>query len=93
LNKEIDHEIVVALKEVILEEKSINMVFEYAEHDILIRFFGVPIFLVTRLISESKVSKLGAKHYSKAIDCCAVGCVMAELASFRPIFTFVIIVF
>jgi cyclin-dependent kinase 8/11 len=29
---------------------------------------------------------LGAKHYSKAIDCWAVGCVMAELASLRPIF-------
>ena len=29
---------------------------------------------------------LGAKHYNKAIDCWAVGCVMAELASLRPIF-------
>ena len=27
----------VALKEVILEEKSIYMVFEYAEHDFLVR--------------------------------------------------------
>jgi cyclin-dependent kinase 8/11 len=29
---------------------------------------------------------LGAKHYNKAIDCWAVACVMAELASLRPIF-------
>jgi cyclin-dependent kinase 8/11 len=29
---------------------------------------------------------MGAKHYSKAIDCWAIGCVMAELASLRPIF-------
>ena len=29
---------------------------------------------------------LGAKHYNKAVDIWAVGCVMAELASLRPIF-------
>ncbi|KAG6333769.1 hypothetical protein ID866_5317 [Astraeus odoratus] len=29
---------------------------------------------------------MGAKHYHKAIDCWAVGCVFAELASLRPIF-------
>jgi len=29
---------------------------------------------------------LGAKHYNKAIDIWAVGCVLAELASLRPIF-------
>lgn len=37
LNREIDHENVVALKEVMLEDKSIYMVFEYAEHDFLVR--------------------------------------------------------
>ena len=37
LNKEISHANVVALKEVILEDKSIYMVFEYAEHDFLVR--------------------------------------------------------
>ncbi|CCA70713.1 related to SSN3-cyclin-dependent CTD kinase [Serendipita indica DSM 11827] len=35
LNREIQHENVVALKEAILEDKSIYMVFEYAEHDFL----------------------------------------------------------
>ena len=35
LNREISHENVVALKEVILEDKSIYMVFDYAEHDFL----------------------------------------------------------
>jgi cyclin-dependent kinase 8/11 len=29
---------------------------------------------------------LGAKHYTKAVDMWAVGCVIAELASLRPIF-------
>ena len=29
---------------------------------------------------------LGAKHYNKAIDIWAAGCVLAELASLRPIF-------
>ena len=38
LNREISHENIVALKEVILEDKSIYMVFEYAEHDFLVRF-------------------------------------------------------
>ena len=36
LNREISHVNVVALKEVILEEKSIYMIFEYAEHDFLV---------------------------------------------------------
>ncbi|KAG8807956.1 cyclin-dependent protein kinase [Serendipita sp. 411] len=35
LNREIRHENVVALKEAMLEDKSIYMVFEYAEHDFL----------------------------------------------------------
>lgn len=29
---------------------------------------------------------LGAKHYNKAVDCWATGCVIAELAGLRPIF-------
>jgi cyclin-dependent kinase 8/11 len=29
---------------------------------------------------------MGAKHYNKAVDMWATGCVMAELASLRPIF-------
>lgn len=37
MNREISHENVVAMKEVILEEKSIYMIFEYAEHDFLVR--------------------------------------------------------
>lgn len=51
LNREIDHENVVALKEVILEDKSIYMVFEYAEHDFLVRS-SVPI-LFSRLSPDS----------------------------------------
>lgn len=36
LNREIKHENIIALREVMLEEKSIYMVFEYAEHDFLV---------------------------------------------------------
>ncbi|KAJ7273196.1 kinase-like domain-containing protein [Mycena rebaudengoi] len=156
LNREIDHENIVALKEVILEDKSIYMVFEFAEHDFLqviqhhattlrsaiatpvlksliYQLFNGLIYLhschilhrdlkpANILINSSGVVKIGdlglarliyqplqplfagdkvvvtiwyrapellmgAKHYNKAIDCWAVGCVMAELASLRPIF-------
>jgi len=156
LNREIDHENIVALKEVILEDKSIYMVFEYAEHDflqvihhhsqtlrspithavlkslvyqllngliylhschilhrdlkpanILITSGGVikigdlglarliyeplqPLFagdkVVVTIWYRAPELLMGAKHYTKAIDCWAVGCVMAELASLRPIF-------
>ncbi|KAI8969459.1 kinase-like protein [Trametes punicea] len=156
LNREISHENVVALKEVILEDKSIYMVFEYAEHDFLqvihhhsqtLRSsISLPVLksltyqllngllylhdahIIHRdlkpaniLITSSGVVKigdlglarlthqplqplclgdkvvvtiwyrapellLGAKHYNKAVDIWAVGCVMAELASLRPIF-------
>ncbi|EJD01713.1 kinase-like protein [Fomitiporia mediterranea MF3/22] len=156
LNREIDHENITALKEVILEDKSIYMIFEYAEHDflqvihhhsqnlrtqisepvlksliyqllngvlylhsshILHRDLKPANILITSngvvkigdlglarlvheplqpLISGDKVVVtiwyrapellLGAKHYTKAIDIWAVGCVLAELASLRPIF-------
>lgn len=36
LNRELHHRNLVALREVILEDKSIYMVFEYAEHDFLV---------------------------------------------------------
>ncbi|KAI0349995.1 kinase-like protein [Trametes cingulata] len=156
LNREISHENIVALKEVILEDKSIYMVFEYAEHDflqvihhhsqtlrsnitqpvlksltyqllngllylhnahiihrdlkpanILITSSGVvkigdlglarlthqplqPLFagdkVVVTIWYRAPELLLGAKHYNKAVDIWAVGCVMAELASLRPIF-------
>ncbi|TFY57178.1 hypothetical protein EVJ58_g7185 [Rhodofomes roseus] len=155
LNREISHENVVALKEVILEDKSIYMVFEYAEHDflqvihhhsqsrtavpmpvlksltyqllngllylhdahiihrdlkpanILITAGGVvkigdlglarltyqplqPLFMGDKVVVtiwyRAPELLLGAKHYNKAVDVWAVGCVMAELVSLRPIF-------
>ncbi|KAI9513215.1 kinase-like protein [Russula earlei] len=156
LNREICHENIVALKEVILEDKSIYMVFEYAEHDflqvihhysqtlrshiphdllkslifqllngllylhdshilhrdlkpanILITSTGIvkigdlglarltyqplqPLFagdkVVVTIWYRSPELLMGSKHYHKAVDCWAVGCVMAELASLRPIF-------
>ncbi|KAK1225327.1 cyclin-dependent protein kinase [Marasmius sp. AFHP31] len=148
LNREINHDNVVALKEVILEDKSIYMVFDYAEHDfltlrhpistpvlksliyqlingliylhschilhrdlkpanILITSKGVvkigdlglarliyeplqPLFIGDKVVVtiwyRAPELLLGAKHYNKAIDCWAVGCVIAELASLRPIF-------
>ncbi|KAF8638096.1 hypothetical protein AX17_002457 [Amanita inopinata Kibby_2008] len=156
LNREINHENVVALKEVILEDKAIHMVFEYAEHDFLqvihhhSQTLRSPIPISTLksliyqllngllylhschilhrdlkpaniLITSSGIVKIGdlglarlvyeplqslhagdkvvvtiwyrapellmgSKHYNKAIDCWATGCVLAELASLRPIF-------
>ncbi|KAH9885999.1 kinase-like protein [Cubamyces lactineus] len=156
LNREISHENIVALKEVILEDKSIYMVFEYAEHDFLqvihhhsqtlrssitqavlksltYQLINGLLYLheahiihrdlkpANILITSSGVVKigdlglarlthqplqplhagdkvvvtiwyrapellLGAKHYNKSVDIWAVGCVMAELASLRPIF-------
>ena len=45
MNREISHENIVALKEVILEDKSIYMVFEYAEHDFLVSLaFGFCVY-------------------------------------------------
>lgn len=38
LNRELHHRNLVALREVILEDKAIYMVFEYAEHDFLVSF-------------------------------------------------------
>ncbi|KAJ8519657.1 hypothetical protein ONZ45_g3417 [Pleurotus djamor] len=156
LNREIEHDNIVALKEVILEDKAIYMVFDYAEHDFLqvihhhsqtlrnnisiavlksliYQLFNGLVYLhschilhrdlkpANILITASGVVKIGdlglarliyqplqplfagdkvvvtiwyrapellmgAKHYNKAIDCWAVGCVMAELAGLRPIF-------
>ncbi|KZV88247.1 kinase-like protein [Exidia glandulosa HHB12029] len=156
LNREIAHDNVVALREVILEDKSIYMVFEYADHDFLQVIHhhshtlrsGIPTAVLKSLtyqllngllylhnahilhrdlkpanilITAQGVVKigdlglarlahqplqplvqgdkivvtiwyrapellLGAKHYNKAIDNWAVGCVLAELVSLRPIF-------
>ncbi|KAG8738675.1 cyclin-dependent protein kinase [Ceratobasidium sp. 428] len=173
LTREMRHENVIVLREVMLEDKSIFMVFEYAEHDflqiihhhsqtlhqaillpvlksfifqllngllylhnshILHRDLKPANILVTAarpmpatsanqispyteggvvkigdlglarlaraplqpLFSGDKVVVtiwyrapellLGARHYTKAIDCWAVGCIFAELLALRPIF-------
>ncbi|KAG8747570.1 cyclin-dependent protein kinase [Ceratobasidium sp. 414] len=148
LTREMRHENVIVLREVMLEDKSIFMVFEYAEHDFLLlngllylhnshilhRDLKPANILVTAarptpatpanqtspytdggvvkigdlglarlaraplqpLLSGDKVVVtiwyrapellLGARHYTKAIDCWAVGCIFAELLALRPIF-------
>ena len=53
LNREICHENVVALKEVILEDKSIYMVFEYAEHDFLVSLL-LTAFRISLILRASK---------------------------------------
>jgi len=53
LCREVDHINVIRLEEVILDEKCIFMVFEYAEHDLL-----VPASLVASYIRVSFISML-----------------------------------
>lgn len=43
MNRELHHRNLVALREVILEDKSIYMVFEYAEHDFLVSIPTSPL--------------------------------------------------
>ncbi|KAF8318112.1 Pkinase-domain-containing protein [Clavulina sp. PMI_390] len=156
LNREIENVNVIKLREVMLEDKSIYMVFEYAEHDflqiihhhtsvlratipqailksLLYQLFNGVEYLHNQhilhrdlkpaniLVTSSGVVKigdlglarlarsplqplyvgdkvvvtiwyrapellLGAKHYTKAVDNWAVGCIFAELMSLRPIF-------
>ncbi|KAG9039787.1 cyclin-dependent protein kinase [Tulasnella sp. JGI-2019a] len=156
LNREIKHENVISLREVMLEDKSIYMVFEYAEHDflqvihhhatglirsvpvavlkslmfqllngvhylhsshilhrdlkpanILITSKGVvkigdlglarlvqnplqPLFIGDKVVVtiwyRAPELLMGARHYTKAIDCWALGCILGEMLSLRPMF-------
>ncbi|KAF9516822.1 hypothetical protein BS47DRAFT_1375868 [Hydnum rufescens UP504] len=156
LNREIDNVNVIKLREVMLEDKSIYMVFEYAEHDFLqiihhhssVLRNPIPVPVIKSLlfqllngvlylhnshimhrdlkpanilVTSSGVVKIGdlglarlshnplqplyigdkvvvtiwyrapellmgSKHYTKAVDCWAIGCIFAELLSLRPIF-------
>ncbi|KAG0227585.1 cyclin-dependent protein kinase [Mortierella sp. GBA43] len=156
LCRELHHENIVGLQEVLLEDKSIHMVFEYAEHDLLqiigsyshqplkrIPPYTIKSFLwqllngvaylhanwvmhrdlkpANILVTASGVVKvgdlglarlfykplqplfngdkvvvtiwyrapellLGSRHYTKAIDIWAIGCIFAELITLRPIF-------
>ena len=59
MNREISHENVVALKEVILEDKSIYMVFDYAEHDFLVRISPlIYTTWLTPLVSKLSITTL-----------------------------------
>ncbi|KAG0287799.1 cyclin-dependent protein kinase, partial [Dissophora globulifera] len=156
LCRELHHENIIGLQEVLLEDKSIHMVFEYAEHDllqiigyhthpekrlmpeytiksflwqllngvaylhanwvmhrdlkpanILVNMGGVvkvgdlglarlfykplqPLFngdkVVVTIWYRAPELLLGSRHYTKAIDIWAIGCIFAELINLRPIF-------
>ncbi|GBB97559.1 hypothetical protein RclHR1_03000002 [Rhizophagus clarus] len=156
LCRELRHQNIISLQEVLLEDNSIHMVFEYAEHDFLqiihhhsqherkpIPEFTIKSFLwqllngvaylhanwvlhrdlkpANILVTADGVVKigdlglariyerplqplfngdkvvvtiwyrapellLGSRHYTKAIDIWAVGCIFAELLTLRPIF-------
>ncbi|KAG0255506.1 cyclin-dependent protein kinase [Actinomortierella ambigua] len=155
LCRELHHANIVGLTEVLLEDKSIHMVFEYAEHDLLqiIGYHGqerksIPEYTIKSflwqllngvaylhanwvmhrdlkpaniLVTAGGVVKigdlglarlfykplqplfngdkvvvtiwyrapellLGSRHYTKAIDIWAIGCIFAELITLRPIF-------
>ena len=57
MNRALSHENIVALKEVILEDKSIYMVFEYAEHDFLVRPHPSLIHIQANVIPPPTCSK------------------------------------
>ncbi|GMM48421.1 cyclin-dependent serine/threonine protein kinase [Pichia kluyveri] len=156
LCKEINHQNISTLKEIILENKSIYMVFEFAEYDLLqiIHYHSHPeikpinksslksiMFQILQgltflhenwilhrdlkpaniMVTQNGVIKigdlglarrfnnqlqtlytgdkvvvtiwyrapellLGARHYTPAVDLWAVGCILAELLSLRPLF-------
>ncbi|CAI2178761.1 2655_t:CDS:2 [Funneliformis geosporum] len=152
LCRELRHQNIVSLQEVLLEDNSIHMVFEFAEHDFLVNNqherkpipeFTIKSFLwqllngvaylhanwvlhrdlkpANILVTNDGVVKigdlglariyerplqplfngdkvvvtiwyrapellLGSRHYTKAIDIWAIGCIFAELLTLRPIF-------
>ncbi|PHZ15406.1 Serine/threonine-protein kinase SSN3 [Rhizopus microsporus ATCC 52813] len=156
LCRELRHENVVALEEVLLEDKAIFMVFEYAEHDFLqiihhhlhaqkkpipeivvksllwqlingvaylhanwvlhrdlkpanvlltsdgvvktadlglARLFNKPLAplfngdkVVVTIWYRAPELLFGARHYTKAVDMWAVGCIFGELLALKPIF-------
>ncbi|KAI8832367.1 kinase-like domain-containing protein [Chytridium lagenaria] len=148
LCRELCHENIVALEEVVLDpaDRSIYMVFEYAEHDMLqiLHFHSqqqrkpIPEIIIKSLLWQllngvaylhanwvlhrdlkpanigdlglarvfqrplqplfngdkvvvtiwyrSPELLLGTRHYTKAVDIWAVGCIFAELLMLRPIF-------
>ncbi|CAO3625760.1 unnamed protein product [Cunninghamella blakesleeana] len=156
LCRELDHPNIVGLEEVLLEDKAIFMVFEYAEHDFLqiihhhlhmerkpiqevviksilwqlingvaylhanwvlhrdlkpanvlltsegivktgdlglARLFNKPLQplfngdkVVVTIWYRAPELLLGSRHYTKAIDMWAVGCIFGELLALKPIF-------
>lgn len=62
LNRELHHRNLVALREVILEDKSIYMVFEYAEHDFLVSWTDYEYKIGTRAEEQQIIH-----HHSQTV--------------------------
>jgi cyclin-dependent kinase 8/11 len=59
LNRELHHRNLVSLREVILEDKAIYMVFEYAEHDFLVSVMFCPVLSCPLLVWPTYQSPSG----------------------------------
>jgi hypothetical protein len=66
LNRELHHRNLVSLREVILEDKAIYMVFEYAEHDFLVSVTLCPVLSCPFLFWSTPIRRSRSGVHSTA---------------------------
>ncbi|KAJ3260946.1 negative regulator of the PHO system [Boothiomyces macroporosus] len=106
LMKELKHQNIVFLHDVIHTEKTLTLVFEYMDQDLkkfmdsqggalpppLIENFmfqllrGIAFCHDNRVLHRAPDVLLGSRNYSTSIDLWSTGCIMAEMATGKPLF-------